>query len=143
MMHQKALLFGDSRTAQFIIGTHDPETQRWLGRRVVGFCDDRWLEVARSIVKRGNFEKFSINRELREELLETKGTILVEDSPVDAIWGICLRRTDPGALNRVTWAGKNWLGFILTELREEFLVGEGEDPSIIIDWATSTKFRLQ
>ena len=46
-------------------------------------------------------------------------TTLVEASPEDRLWGIGLRKTDRRAMRRETWRGKNWLGEILTEVREE------------------------
>ena len=70
------------------------------------------------------FLQFSQNEHLKAELMETAGTILVEASPWDTLWGIGLYANDPRALRRKTWKGKNWLGFLLTELREEFLAAE-------------------
>ena len=68
------------------------------------------------------FIQFSQNPHLKEKLLQTTGTILVEASPWDVLWGIGMNAWDPRALERKNWRGNNWLGFILTELREEFLV---------------------
>ena len=70
------------------------------------------------------FLQFSQNEHLKAKLMETAGTVLVEASPWDTLWGIGLYANDPRALHRKTWKGKNWLGFILTELREEFLAAE-------------------
>ena len=47
-----------------------------------------------------------------KKLLDTAGTTLVEASP---------REKNPKALNRKTWRGSNWLGEILTDLREEIM----------------------
>lgn len=49
----------------------------------------------------------------------TEGTTLVEASPFDRIWGIGLAATNPKANNRKTWRGRNLLGQILTQVREE------------------------
>lgn len=65
--------------------------------------------------------QFRQNPELLEKLLETRGTTLVEASPRDCRWGIGLGEKNPKALNRKTWRGSNWLGEILTELREEII----------------------
>ena len=58
------------------------------------------------------------------QLLATAGTILVEASPLDTLWGIGYDAKHPRAANKKTWRGTNWLGYILTELREVFLSAE-------------------
>ena len=58
------------------------------------------------------------NPDLKWELLATDGTTLVEENPVDYIWGIGLKKNDPRAKNRATWQGTNWLGETLTKVRE-------------------------
>ena len=40
---------------------------------------------------------------------------------MDRLWGIGLSSSDPRAMNRDQWPGKNWLGQILTEVRDEML----------------------
>ena len=45
----------------------------------------------------------------------------MEASPTDKIWGIGLSKDDPRAADRSKWRGTNWLGEILTEVREEIL----------------------
>ena len=54
-------------------------------------------------------------------MLATLGTILVEASPWDKIWGIGLAKDNPKALDKRNWRGKNLLGYILTDVREELL----------------------
>ncbi|RAV02661.1 hypothetical protein DQG13_09125 [Paenibacillus sp. YN15] len=39
------------------------------------------------------------------------------------MWGVGLEEDDPRIKNRATWRGTNWLGEILTKLREELLAG--------------------
>ena len=50
-------------------------------------------------------------------MLATKEHILVEASPVDAIWGIGLAVDDPQLANPQQWRGQNLLGFILMRVR--------------------------
>lgn len=63
--------------------------------------------------------QFAQNEYLLEKLLETEGTTLVEASPHDETWGIGLRESDPAAKNKHTWKGRNLLGYILTDVREQ------------------------
>jgi len=121
MMYQKAVLFEDYDTAAKILSIDDPRRQKSLGRTVSNFNPDQWNAVVRDIVFRGNMAKFTQDSDLRETLLRTKGTTLVEASPYDKIWGIGLKESDSRALNRETWQGTNWLGQVLTEVRDSLL----------------------
>ena len=121
MMHQKALLFGDHKIARQIMRESHPREIKKLGRQVVNFNKGRWDKVARDIVYRGNQLKFTQNPHLRERLFATRGTTLVEASPYDRIWGIGRARRDPRALDRRTWRGTNWLGEVLTRLRDAMI----------------------
>ena len=119
MMHGKAVLFGDADAATKILAAAHPRQHKALGRKVKGFDDAVWKRERLNIVKAGSRAKFTQNPELLAQLLATKGTVLVEASPYDRIWGIGLAATDPRALDRSTWRGQNLLGQILTELRDE------------------------
>jgi len=121
MMYKKGMLFEDYDIAIKILATDDPRKQKSLGRTVSNFNPDQWNAVARDIVFRGSMAKFTQNANLKEILLQTKGTTFVEASPYDKIWGIGLKENDPKALNRETWQGENWLGEILTEVRDSLL----------------------
>lgn len=63
--------------------------------------------------------QFSQNADLKSALLATAGTSMVEASPRDRIWGIGLGAKNPKATDRKQWRGKNWLGEILTQVRDE------------------------
>ena len=102
-----------------ILASYNPVQQKKLGRQVRNFDEQTWTDQCRTIVKDANRAKFSQYASLLDTLRATKGTILVEASPRDRIWGIGLGVNNPKALRKTKWRGKNWLGYILTELREE------------------------
>jgi ribA/ribD-fused uncharacterized protein len=121
MMAEKARLFRDEEERHNILSTADAREQKRLGRLVRNFDADRWNAVARDVVYVGNRAKFAAHPELLAKLLATEGTTLVEASPEDCIWGIGLAEDDPNAHDRATWCGTNWLGEVLTRLRDDFL----------------------
>jgi len=121
MMAEKARLFGDEETLERILATSNAREQKALGRRVRGFETGAWNAVARDIVYCGNRAKFTTHRDLLALLLETAGTTIVEASPLDTIWGIGLAADDPAASDRTQWRGTNWLGEVLTRLRDALI----------------------
>lgn len=119
MMAKKAALFEDFEIMNKIIKANSPADVKKLGREVKNYNDTIWLENRYEIVKTGNFYKFSQNLELHKFLLNTNEKILVEASPVDAIWGIGLASDHKNANNPKEWKGLNLLGFALMEVRDE------------------------
>ena len=119
MMEQKAKLFGDEEIRKCILESQDPRQMKALGQKVRGFDETLWDTFKHSIVLNGNWCKFSQNRKLRDFLLSTGDSILVEASPYDKIWGIGLSADSPDAQNPFKWRGRNMLGFALMEVRDE------------------------
>jgi len=122
MMAQKALLFGETHIYEKILIASTPDQAKSFGRKVSGFNDDIWSAKSFDIVVKGNTEKFSQNELLKSFLLSTNDKVLVEASPVDAIWGIGLAADDEQAKNPSQWRGKNLLGFALMAVREKLKV---------------------
>ena len=118
MMAAKAAHFGDRRTYDRILATCDPRRVKQLGRSVAPFDAAEWRRVARPYVREGNLAKFSQNAGPRAALLTTGDTLLVEASPFDRTWGIGLAADHPDASNPARWRGTNWLGEVLTDVRE-------------------------
>jgi len=133
MMAEKARLFRDDETLAAILAAVHPREQKALGRKVRGFNREAWEAPfpwrdgqkprCWQIVWRGNEAKYLQNDDLRAKLLATANTTLVEASPHDTTWGIGLSEQDAARLDRATWRGRNWLGEVLTDLREVFLLG--------------------
>lgn len=119
MMAEKARLFGDEAVCKRILAARTPAEAKKLGRLISGFDEERWLQARFEIVVKGNLAKFSQNPALREFLLNTGERVLVEASPVDAIWGIGLAADDPRSGNPDQWRGLNLLGFALMAVRAQ------------------------
>jgi ribA/ribD-fused uncharacterized protein len=130
MMAEKARLFGDVATLNKIMASSSPKEQKTLGRAVNGFKEEVWLPKARTIVYRGNFAKFTQNPSLLAILLDPLGSgttgaigkyVFVETNPHDALWGVAMDVKDPDVMNPKLWKGKNWLGQVLTDVREDII----------------------
>ncbi|RSM69129.1 DUF1768 domain-containing protein [Amycolatopsis sp. WAC 01375] len=117
MMWRKAVLFDDAEGAARILGARHPREAKALGREVRGFVQGRWEDERYGIVLDGTIAKFGQHPDLRDFLLGTKNRVLVEASPLDAIWGIGLATDHPQVENAERWRGLNLLGFALGEAR--------------------------
>lgn len=114
MMYQKAITFGDDKTAANILAESSPREQKALGRLVSNYDDAVWSSVRYEIVKKGLREKFVQNKYFLNYLLTKKGLIIVEASPKDSIWGIGYNENN--AINNYDTWGQNLLGKMLNEL---------------------------
>jgi len=119
MMAEKARLFGNEDVHARIIAARHPDEAKKLGRQVTGFDPQVWDEQKYESVQAGNYQKFSQHPQLKDYLLTTGDRVLVEASPVDAIWGIGLAATHPDAMQPAKWPGENLLGFALMEVRDQ------------------------
>lgn len=126
MMAEKARYFEDEETLHKILQAETPRQAKELGRLVKDFDQEHWEHIRFKIVIAGNMTKFSQNPELKSILLNTHGKILVEASPLDAIWGIGLAEDDPKALDPLSWKGLNLLGFALMIVRNKLAFDEFE-----------------
>jgi ribA/ribD-fused uncharacterized protein len=140
IMYCKARLFGDTDAAAAILGddvaarrllsgtsrlwladrpADDPARAKALGRAVRGYTEPMWAAKRRFYAKTGARAKFTQHPPVCATFLETAGTLLVEASPYDRLWGVGLAASDPRILDRAAWRGSNLLGYVLTELCEE------------------------
>jgi ribA/ribD-fused uncharacterized protein len=117
MMAEKARLFGDEDARRQIMEASDPGKAKALGRLVADFDAPVWEKHRFDIVVRANIAKFGQHEALRRYLRETGDKVLVEASPVDAIWGVGLAADDASASDPRHWPGLNLLGFALMETR--------------------------
>jgi ribA/ribD-fused uncharacterized protein len=118
MMAEKAALFDDQEIRAQVLQAPTPNAAKALGRKVRGFNDQRWLQHRYDIVVRANQAKFSQNPKLDEYLIRTGSRVIVEASPVDAIWGIGLAQDHADVNDPNLWKGLNLLGFALMQVRD-------------------------
>jgi ribA/ribD-fused uncharacterized protein len=113
----KALHFGDYETAQKIMDETDPHVILSLGKHVKGFRKDAWEKNAYRILKQANTMKYQQNPVARQTLLDT-GTREIGEASPDMLYGTGIRLTSPIANDISKWKGKNWMGKILSEIRD-------------------------
>lgn len=134
-MYCKALTFGDFETAEAILKATTPKEQKRLGRQVKGFDADFWNQVSRGHMYDANYAKYKQNPGgCLKELFATEGKTLVEASPYDLIWGIGLAEEAAKVTPADKWPGTNWLGQVLTELRDNLLAERdaNDERSVIV-----------
>ncbi len=69
-----------------------------------------WEDVRLALMEQFTREKYATNNELRQKLLDTRGTFLIEGNTWgDTFWGVC------------DGVGENNLGKILMKVRDSFL----------------------
>ena len=118
MMYQKAVYFGDNRTAEKIIITQDVAYIKELGRSVTGYNDSIWNGIRQIIVYEGLLAKFSQDDFLCGKLRETGRAVFAECAVKDRIWGIGRSMNDPKRMFPEQWKGQNLSGFALMMVRD-------------------------
>ena len=120
MMYHKVLLFGKHMLAEEIMKTSDPaKAKKLAGQPFPEFDHTLWEKVCYNIVKRGVGAKFRQNRAIQDILINTGNEVIAECSLTDRKWGIGIGIDDPKRLDVRNWNGRNLLGRILMEVREE------------------------
>ena len=120
MMYQKVLMFHRFDLGKQILNSSNPkECKDIAGQRFPEFNSHIWETTCRTVVKRGVKAKFRQNKDILEVLLGSGNAILAECSVKDAKWGIGIAFDDPARFEIQNWKGKNYLGVILMEVRDE------------------------
>ena len=119
MMAHKALLFDDYAVYEKIIKAKSAAEAKELGRQILNFDENLWMQKRLEIVIEGSLYKFNQHPDLKEFLINTKDRLLVEASPVDTIWGVGLAADDEKIKDPTKWNGLNLLGFALMEVRDQ------------------------
>jgi ribA/ribD-fused uncharacterized protein len=87
------------------------ENKKSISRHIIG--------SVRSLLCFATFHKFTQHPDLKTFLLNTGEKVLVEASPVDAVWGIAMAENNPEVHNPESWKGENLLGYALMEVRNQ------------------------
>lgn len=120
MMYHKVLMFHKYELADQIIQTSDPaKCKKIAGQKFPEYDSDLWEKTCQTIVKRGVKAKFAQNNRILTILLSTGNALLAECSPYDKKWGIGIDINDPDRNDVGKWKGRNLLGRILMEVRDE------------------------
>ena len=123
MMFQKVILFREYELADKIMNSSNPSEIKKLGRsNIQDFDSILWDRVSYTIVKRGVRAKFQQNSELLSILLGTGDCLLAEAAPLDRKWGIGIDISDERCYDTKEWNGRNLLGRILMEVRDELRI---------------------
>ncbi|MCP5059207.1 MAG: NADAR family protein [bacterium] len=121
--YNKAKKFGDTETATAILNTPLPLQQGQLGRHVNNFNEVVWVSARMPIMMEGLRLKFA-EPALQATLLATKPALLVDTNMYDTVWGIGLHMADKRCAERTKWCGQNLLGYMLTDMRDNFDFGK-------------------
>lgn len=117
-MAQKAMAFHDTEALKLISESITPRAAKKLGKTVVGFNEEKWVELREGAMMGALHIKFAACEEFREALRQSGNLILVEASPVDKIWGIGF--DEKNALENIDKWGLNLLGKCLMALRHYY-----------------------
>ena len=99
---EKAALFDGPAILSKVLAAATPNEAKALGRRVRGYA-----------------AKFAQSPALRAYLRATGQCVIVESSPVDAIWGVAMAAADARVGDPSQWQGPNLLGFALMVVRAQ------------------------
>ena len=123
-MYKKATTFKDYDSASKILKEKIPANQKNLGRRenIANYNETAWRERCIDIMETGLRSKFEQNPRLKDFLMKTGTTILVEANPGDKYWGAGIAIQNPRIWKKNPWVGeaKNHMGLLLTKLRREY-----------------------
>ncbi len=118
MMAAKASLCGDRAIFEQIMASDDPALHKRLGSQIKSFDQDAWDAWRFHIVMTANSAKFGQNPGAARQLRNTAPAMLVEANPRDWNWGNGLQIDDPANADPSQWRGTNYLGRILTLIRQ-------------------------
>ena len=118
IMYRKCVVFDDFKSAEAVMATSDPETQKSIAGKAQGYNETIWNGLRQVVLTRALIAKFEQNPSLRDALMKTESAYLVECARSDRIWACGLSLYDDARKDISNWRGTNILGFALMEVRE-------------------------
>ena len=119
IQYQKALLFGDSVTANQILRSDAAIDAKCLSYNINEFNRSQWINEGTELCVVGIREKFIQNTPLLE-MLKTTAPKKITEASNDKLWGTGVKLRDKNALNMSSWEGPGWLSEILTTIRDKY-----------------------
>ena len=114
-----AIHFNDKTSARRILSAKTLLEAKRIGNEIMGYKAEKWMSVAKELVKPGITAKFMSHPVLTNVLTATRGMTLAE-ATFDKFWGTGIPIHDVNSANHDKWHGIGILGEILMEIREEF-----------------------
>ena len=111
-----------------------------LGREVKGYEEEVWSRKREKVVLFGARLKFTQNESLKNKLLATGESLMIEASPYDKIWGAGLSESDPLILDKKNWKGENLLGKVLMSVRDYIKLEDVKLNSLILKEHASSSY---
>lgn len=118
ILFSKAKIYNDNEVAEKIIKTGELSEMTSLSSLIRGVNKQDWSTRILSVATSGCKMKLAQNSDIWEALQSTKGKILAFTNPEEKFWGIGMKPLDYRAVNQNEWDGKNHLGNIFMELRD-------------------------
>lgn len=115
-MWHKAKTFEDEYYANLILNCNSASLSKQYGRLVSNFNENIWFDKKEDIMLLCLFLKFFKNQDLKDYLISTGDSILVEAAKYDKIWGVGCNHDEAKDVNN--WQGDNLLGFLLMKVRD-------------------------
>ena len=115
---EQAKIFTDHELMNKISKTDDPVEIKRLGKTVKNFKKDIWRQNIDQILYRGLMGKFSQNPVMKDMLLNTGDSLIVEASRSDKVYGIGVALGDQNLWNKGNWSGDNLMGAALMAVRK-------------------------
>ena len=99
-----ALHFNDKTSAHRVLNTETPLQAKKIRNEIVGYNQDRWMEVAKRLVKPGITEKFHTHPNLAKVLLATENMTIAK-ATFDKFWGTGIPIHEQNSVDEEKWHG--------------------------------------